>query len=249
MSRHSAGPPIFCYVTDRASLDARDSREIPAELYEIVSPNDPLAPLLASIAAAAAAGVHWIHLREKDLPAREIARLTRAALSCCGLAKSEAVNSPRHPPRIVVNDRLDVAIAEGAGGVHLGENSLPVAEARRLLQGLSDENRPADFLTGASCHSLGSARAAADAGADYIFFGPVFPTPSKQMYGPAQGLHLLAEICRAVSIPVLAIGGIDGQNAAACVAAGASGVAAIRLFQQPQEASAVAELLRSLTRD
>jgi thiamine-phosphate pyrophosphorylase len=244
----SARPPIFCYVTDRASLDVRAPREISEsqpttpELHKI----DPLAPLLASIAAAAAAGVHWIQLREKDLPAKEIARLTRAALSCC--TKSEDVNSSPCQSRIFVNERLDVAIAERAGGVHLGENSLPVAEARRLLQSLPDENRPADFLTGASCHSLRSAQAAADAGADYIFFGPVFPTPSKLTYGPAQGLQLLTEICRAVSIPVLAIGGINAQNATACVTAGAAGVAAIRLFQQPQEAPNVAALLRSLSR-
>ena len=243
-----ASSPIFCYVTDRASLGACGSREIPPELREIVSPDDPLAPLQASIAAAAAAGVHWIQLREKDLPANEIARLTRAALSGRRLAKSEAANSAPSQPRIFVNDRLDVAIAERAGGVHLGEHALPVAEAQRLLQSLPDENRPADFLTGASCHSLRSAQAAADAGADYIFFGPVFPTPLKRVYGPAQGLRLLAEICRAVRIPVLAIGGINAQNAAACVAAGAAGVAAIRLFQQPQEAPSVAELLRSLSR-
>jgi thiamine-phosphate pyrophosphorylase len=142
------------------------------------------------------------------------------------------------PPRIFVNDRLDVAIAERAAGVHLGENSLPIAEAKRLLQvsqNLSPENRPGEFLAGVSCHSLSSAQAAADAGADYIFFGPVFPTPSKRIFGPAQGLERLGEVCRAVSIPVLAIGGINAENAAHCLAAGASGIAAIRMFQQPHE--------------
>ncbi|MGA2422089.1 MAG: thiamine phosphate synthase [Candidatus Acidiferrum sp.] len=235
MPRHSARPPILCYVTDRAGLGARDVQEIPRELREIVLPHDPLAPLLVSVAAAVAAGVHWIQLREKDLPAKEIARLTRAALSCCdvvfrcNVAGTGTVNSTPCRPRIFVNDRLDVAIAERAGGVHLGEKSLPVTQARRLLEDLPDENRPADFLVGASCHSLRSARAAAGAGADYIFFGPVFPTPSKLMYGAAQGLQLLAEICSAVSVPVL-------------------GVAAIRLFQQAEDSSSVAELLGSLNR-
>ena len=92
-----------------------------------------------------------------------------------------------------------------------------------------------DFLIGTSCHSLGSALGAARAGADYIYFSPIFFTPSKANYGPPQGLERLTAICRAVQIPVIAIGGISAENAASCLQAGAAGVAAIRLFQESEE--------------
>ncbi len=131
------------------------------------------------------------------------------------------------PVRILVNDRLDVALAAGAAGVHLGENSVPLevlAEWRRAAGRL-------DFLIGVSCHSRESALAAERGGANYVFFGPVFATPSKAAYGAPQGIERLREVCTAVEIPVLAIGGIDLKNMDACVEAGAAGVAAIRMFQ------------------
>jgi thiamine-phosphate pyrophosphorylase len=158
-------------------------------------------------------------------------------------AKSIASNAA--PTRILVNDRLDVALSEGAGGVHLGENSLPLPEAKRLVkaQALSQ-----DFLIGVSCHSLDAARSAASGGADYLFFGPIFSTPSKAAFGAPQGLERFAEVCRAVSIPVLAIGGITLANASACLAAGASGIAAIRLFQDARDMSSLVQSLRQLTR-
>jgi thiamine-phosphate pyrophosphorylase len=123
-----------------------------------------------------------------------------------------------------------VAIAEHAGGVHLGENSLPVSETKRLIAAASPGSNVENwFLAGVSCHSLEAAQSAA--GADYIFFGPVFATPSKAAFGAPQGLEALAKVCRAVAIPVLAIGGITLENAASCLASGAAGIAAIRLFQ------------------
>ena len=123
--------PILCFVTDRRSLQA-------------VPQTDLLEPLLEKIAAAAAAGVDWIQLREKDLSGRDTASLTREALQRVSKQTSPAQTATRGnlaPPtrsfvratRILVNDRLDAAIAEQAGGVHLGENSLPVQEAKRLL--------------------------------------------------------------------------------------------------------------------
>jgi thiamine-phosphate pyrophosphorylase len=90
-----------------------------------------------------------------------------------------------------------------------------------------------------------AARAAGD-GADYIFFGPIFPTPSKVKFGPPQGLERLAEVCGAIKIPVLAIGGITLENAASCLAVGASGIAAIRLFQDAPNISTLVASLRSL---
>ncbi len=146
--------------------------------------------------------------------------------------------------QILVNDRLDVAISQGAGGVHLGENSLPLVEVKRLVENRGNRK---DFLIGVSCHSLEAARAAASGGADYLFFGPIFATPSKAPFGAPQGLKRLAEVCRAVAIPVLAIGGIALANAAECLAAGASGIAAIRLFQDSRDMASLVQSLRKLT--
>ena len=145
--------------------------------------------------------------------------------------------------KILVNDRLDIALAGKAAGVHLTETSVSARDARKLAGSLS---APPGFLVGVSCHSLDIARAANDSGADYLVFGPVFPTPSKAAYGAPQGLERLAELCRTVGIPVLAIGGIDLQNAASCLAAGASGIAAIRLFQDAADLPATVRALHAL---
>ena len=215
-------------MTDRRSLSESEPRQA-------------LETLLSKVEAAVASGVDWIQIREKDLSGRDCASLTRKALHRA--AKHQASN--RAPARILVNDRLDVALSERADGVHLGESSLPLPEARRFV---GNRNEPEGFLIGVSCHSLEAARSAASAGADYLFFGPVFDTPSKAAFGAPQGLERLAEVCRAVSIPVLAIGGITLANASDCLAADASGIAAIRLFQDVQDISSVVESLRKLTR-
>jgi thiamine-phosphate pyrophosphorylase len=211
--------PILCYVTDRKGLPAAAGADA-ADL------------LLQHIAQAARMGVDWIQLREKDLDGGPLLALTAKAISACAAARP--VGS--QPARLLVNDRLDVAWAARAAGLHLGENSLPISEATRWRA----RSQRADFLVGASCHSLPAAAQAAAAGADYIFFGPVFATPSKQAFGAPQGLQKLAQVCRAVSVPVLAIGGITPENAAACLHAGAAGIAAIRLFQQPAATVAAA---------
>jgi thiamine-phosphate pyrophosphorylase len=215
-------------VTDRQSLSATESREAQETL-------------LLKIGAAAAAGVDWIQIREKDLSGRDCGLLTREALQRAAIAPA----SNAAPTRILVNDRLDVALSERAGGVHLGESSLPLREAKRLANARAQGQ---DFLIGVSCHSLEAARSAARDGADYLFFGPVFATPSKAAFGAPQGLERLAEVCRAATVPVLAIGGITLANAAVCFAAGASGIAAIRLFQNAPEMSSVVYSLRKLTR-
>lgn len=224
--------PILCYVTDRASLPQPSQK-------------DPFSPLLSKIAAAIAAGTDWIQIREKNLPASGLAQLLRAALAAILFpetsAPSRAHNLRAHRTRILINDRLDIALAGKADGVHLGENSLPVSEAIRLLHDFQEPS--SEFMTGASCHSLASAEAAEADGADYLFFGPVFATPSKAAFGEPQGLQRLREVCRAVKIPVLAIGGVNAQTAAQCLDSGASGIAAIRLFQ---ESSHLEELLQNL---
>ncbi|HEV2386368.1 MAG TPA: thiamine phosphate synthase [Candidatus Acidoferrales bacterium] len=208
-----ANSPVLCYVTERRTLDAPAGTAAEAAVLE-------------TAARAAAAGVDWIQIREPDLAGGALLHLAAECVRRCA------------PARILVNDRLDVALAAGAGGVHLGGRGLPVAAVR----GWCHQHAPAEFLVGASCHSPEEARAAERDGADYLFFGPVFATPSKLAYGPPQGLDRLAEAARAVRIPMLAIGGVTPQNAAACIAAGARGVAAIRWFQQRELATAVAAL-------
>jgi thiamine-phosphate pyrophosphorylase len=222
---NSAGGLLLCSVTDRHSLSPTES---PAQ--EI---------LLSKIGAAAAAGVDWIQIREKDLLGKDSSFLTSEALQ----RAAESSASKATATRILVNDRLDVAISERAGGVHLGEKSLPLAEARRLANA---KGQGQGFLIGVSCHSLEAARSAASGGADYLFFGPVFATPSKAAFGAPQGLERLAEVCRVASIPVLAIGGITLTNASDCLAAGAAGIAAIRLFQDARDISSLVGSLRKL---
>jgi thiamine-phosphate pyrophosphorylase len=216
--------PLLCYVTDLRSLSASESA-------------DARATLLDKIGAAAVAGVDWIQIREKQLSAKDCSALTLEAM------QRSANSAVRPSAHIIANDRLDVALAVRAGGVHLGENSLPPQEARQLVRAL---HREEDFLIGVSCHSLEAAKSAERGGADYLFFGPVFDTPSKAAYGPPQGLHRLAEVCRSVSIPVLAIGGITLANSATCFSAGASGIAAIRLFQDASDLPVLVQALRKV---
>ena len=127
--------------------------------------------------------------------------------------------------RLLVNDRLDIARAAGADGVHLTTRSLPAKVVRSIC---GDH-----FLIGVSTHSLETALNARAEDADFIVFGPVFETPSKQIYGEPQGLEKLREVTKALEgFPVIAIGGINRENADECFRAGASGFAAIRLFNE-----------------
>jgi thiamine-phosphate pyrophosphorylase len=212
--------PLLCYVTDRNALAGSFS-------------------LTENIARAIAAGIDWIQIREKDLPARELLALVHAAV------KAAAAGSSASTPRIIVNDRLDVALAAGADGVHMGESSLPVAAVKEWRrEAVSLKKLPGEFLIGASCHSVESARAAEHDGADYVIFGPIFSTPSKEMFGAPQGIKRLAEVSITVKIPVLAIGGIAEENARDCVNAGASGIAAIRMFSGQGDLAALVGRLR-----
>ena len=205
----------LCYVTDRRAMPG--------------TPEAQIRLLLEKIESAARAGVDWIQIREKDLDARRLAALVQQAKSRVG-----------RTCQILVNDRLDVALAAGADGVHLGENSLPVAEVRRYLREHTKGRR--QFSLGVSTHALQSAQEAEANGADYAIFGPVFATPSKLQYGPPRGLKELAAACKLVSIPVVAIGGITLRNAHECAEAGAAGIAAIRLFQDGDTADVVSRL-------
>lgn len=206
----------LCYVTDRKALAGSADQQIHL--------------LLEKIESVAQAGVDWIQIREKDLPARALAALVERAVA----------RVPRSC-RILVNDRLDVAIAAGAAGVHVGETSLPVEEAMRFWW---EKSLGGDFIVGVSTHSLASAQTAERSQAAYVIFGPVFETPSKMKFGLPQGVERLAEVCEGVAIPVIAIGGITEDNTTQCVAVGASGIAAIRMFQDARDVAALVRRLR-----
>jgi thiamine-phosphate pyrophosphorylase len=183
--------------------------------------------------AAIRAGVDWVQIREKDLPTQTLLEMARQIV-----AAAEGSTA-----KILVNDRLDVALTVGAAGVHLGGESMPVAAARKLSAEVLGTAQA--FLVGRSCHSLEEAQQAEHDGADYLFFGPVFATPSKAQYGPPQGVERLAEVCRSAGVPVIAIGGIGPDTAAKCFRAGAAGIAAIRLFQEATDLADVVRRLRS----
>jgi thiamine-phosphate pyrophosphorylase len=212
-------------VTDRRTLSR-------AQAHSASSSKLPFAALLETIRNAAAGGATWIQIREKDLEGRELEQLVRLAVEC----------TKNTGARILVNGRLDVALAAQAAGIHLGENSLPL----EAVAGWRRSAGRTDFMIGVSCHSLDDARAAELGGADYVFFGPIFATPSKAAFGAPQGIDRLREVCAAVKIPVLAIGGIDLRNARACLDAGAAGVAAIRLFQDAGTSGEIAARFRQV---
>lgn len=161
------------------------------------------------------AGVDLIQVRERDLDAAPLAALVAELLAV----------TRGTPTRLVLNDRLDVALACGADGVHLRGDSIPVAAARRLA--------PAGFLIGRSVHGVDEAVRAA--GADYLIAGTVFPSASKPEEAQRLGVEGLRAIVEAVDVPVLAIGGIAGDRIDRIAAAGAAGFAAIGLFMGPSD--------------
>jgi thiamine-phosphate pyrophosphorylase len=152
-----------------------------------------------------------VQLREKDLGGRALLGLARALRRACDEAGQ----------LLVVNDRIDVALAAGADGVHLPAAGIPVAEARRLLG--------PEAIVGRSCHSRAEVEAALADGASYATFSPIYDTPSKREYGAPLGVEALREAA-ALGLPLIALGGVDAGRAPEVRAAGAAGVAAIRAW-------------------
>jgi thiamine-phosphate pyrophosphorylase len=172
--------------------------------------------LVRRVAVVSRAGVPLIQVREPGLDGRVLARLVRRCLDAVDAART----------RVVVNDRLDVALAAGAQGVHLRERSMPADRVRALTS--------PGFLVGRSVHSAPAAREASRQPVDYLIAGTVFASASKPD-GPATGAAVLAAVVAASAVPVLGVGGITVANVAEVAGTGASGLAAIDLFAIPHE--------------
>ena len=187
----------------------------------------PLVPLLQRVVNAVAPA---IQLRERDLSARELLTLAREV---------QVVTASRRS-QLLINDRIDVALALEGVGVHLRSNSLPVTVARQMLG--------TQRLLGISAHSVEEAVQAASQGADYIVLGPIYETPSKQLFGPPLGVHTLEKACRLVRIPIIGIGGVTSARAREMRRAGAFGAAVITAILGAADVeSATRELLDAVT--
>jgi thiamine-phosphate pyrophosphorylase len=184
-------------------------------------------PLIEIAEAAFRAGCRWFSLREKDLPPDERRQLLRALVAL----------GHRYGATVMAHEDLDAVIAVGAGGVHLPGGGDPAAARRRLPSG----------LIGVSAHAPEEAAAQLAAGADYVTLSPIFLTASKPGYGPAVGLDALAAAARLSPGPIVALGGIDESNVAACLAAGARGVAVMgEVMRAADLEAAVRRLLAAL---
>jgi len=201
-------PPVLYLITDRRLVLSRS--------------------VLDLIEEAAHAGVDLIQIREKDLPTRTL----------CALVEDAAARIAGTGARLLVNDRVDVAMTCGAHGVHLTTQSLPTAVVRRIVG--------PNVLIGASTHSLEEAQEAEAGGADFLVLGPVFETPSKSPYGPPLGVETFARIVAQIRIPVLAIGGITPENAPRVLAQRAAGIAAIRMFAEAEQLAPLVARLKEM---
>ncbi len=177
--------------------------------------------LLQATEEALKGGVRSIQLREKDLGTKELLRL----------AFEMRELTLKYDARLFINDRVDIAIAVDADGVHLGQKSIPPFAVRRFA---------ARLIIGMSTHSLAEARKAQRDGADFITLGPIFPTPSKLKYGEPLGLETLEEVTGQIEIPVFAIGGITLENAKETIEHGAAGVSMISSIYGAKEIKASA---------
>ena len=207
--------PIL-YLITRGATDETTTTES-AEFQQI----------LLQVSAAVTAGIQLIQIREKNLTSRVLFELTTHVVS---IAHGTTT-------RVLVNDRADIAASAGADGVHLTTKSL---EAAVIRQAFGDK-----FLIGSSTHSVEEARKDRDEGTDFIVFGPVFESSSKKKYGPPLGVPVLSGVARELTpFPILALGGVTIANAAECLRAGASGIAGIGLFSEPESLATIAAVIR-----
>jgi thiamine-phosphate pyrophosphorylase len=185
-------------------------------------------PITGAVEQAIAGGVTMVQLREKDASSREFYEIAVSVT---------AITRAHHIP-LIINDRLDIALAAGAEGLHIGQSDLPLKEARRIAGN--------DLIIGVSTHNAEEARKAEAEGADYIGAGAIYPTGSKADAGNAIGVEALAAICAAVKIPVVGIGGIGPLNAAGVMGAGAAGIAVISAILSQENIEKAARNLRAV---
>ena len=193
---------------------------LPSRLYAIVDGAQTGGrPLASVIEAMLAGGVSVLQLRVKDRPADEFLRMALTARE----------QTARAGCLFIVNDRVDIALAARADGVHLGQEDLPLEAARPLV---------GDKLIGISTHSAEQAEEAERGGADYIGFGPMFPTRTKETGYGSRGLAMLESVRRRVGIPIVAIGGISAENITRTWASGANAAAMISYLTQGDDVTA-----------
>ena len=208
--------------------------------------------LLEKIAEVARCGVQFIQLREKDLSSRELELLARDAVATVREnSPSRATDGRSQPTRLLINSRMDVAIAAGADGVHLPASDLSPSEVRAIWNSSGSlTGRHSQPVIGVSCHSAGEVQRARGDGADFSVFAPVFEKVTGSEKRPGTGLNALRAACESVAsvgasaskFAVFALGGVTLDNAQSCVGVGAVGVAGIRLFQDQNVATVVARL-------
>jgi thiamine-phosphate pyrophosphorylase len=187
-------------------------------------------PLISVVSEALEAGARMVQIREKDLETPQLIDLTQQLTPLI----------TQHQGIVFLNDRVDLVLALDADGVHLRSDSLPIPVARRLL----GKNK----LIGVSTHSIEDVRQAEVAGADFVVLGPIFETPSKQIYGPPLGLHTLELACKESHLPIFAIGGITPKQVPAVLSVGAHGIAVISaILQAPCIQDSTRELLSQLS--
>ena len=210
---------LLYYITDRSQFSGdADSRR---------------AQLLATVSHAARCGVDYIQLREKDLSAHDLELLARE------IVQLRTENSKLNTG-VLINTHTDIALACGANGVHLRSDDISPAEVRAIW---SHSGAGTCATIGVSCHTRAEVACAAEGGADFAVFGPVFEKYKAGGSTRPTGLEVLHEACQE-KIPVIALGGVTLENALVCIQAGATGLAGIRLFQQQELDKVVAALRR-----
>src|SRR5437660_5145376 len=182
--------------------------------------------MLSVAAAVLDGGATVIQLRDKTASTR---LLVEEGLALRALTRERGA-------LLIVNDRIDVALAVEADGAHVGQDDMPAQLARRLLG--------PERILGVSAANIGEAEEAVAGGADYLGVGPIFPSPGKADAGPATGVHLLTELAKRHTIPLIAIGGITAENATEVIQAGACGVAVITAVVYAEAITAASRLLR-----
>lgn len=199
--------------------------------------------LLAKITEASRCGVDLIQVREKDISGRQLESLAAAAVRA--VRENSATIGNKSATRILINSRTDIAIACAADGVHLPSHDVDPGYVRTIWRSASSSGQPQRAaksapVISASCHSVEDVARAASGGVDFAILAPIFEKHQAPQVQPV-GIEMLREAC-GKPIPVIALGGITLENAARCIAAGAAGIAAIRLFQQ----SDIADVVRRL---